>query len=374
MHLDGRGTTTIRDIAGPADAPTLLLLHGWTATADLNWGACYARLAERFRVVALDHRGHGDGIRSDELFTLEDCADDAAHLLRALEIDQAIVVGYSMGGPIAQLMWQRHREQVAGLVLCATADHFVETRLEHLLGPVTGLATSMSRHLPAAFWTRLAVESARHRSRGDADLREQALRVAASHCWKAIFEAGRAIAAFDSRSWVGSVDVPTAVVATMQDHLVSHWTSARHGRPHRPVHVAPRSWTPRGLRSPAQGVRSRTPGGLPRRGHSCGDPRGPLRRRAPALAEPRSRPVRAAGTTTSPSRPKRSQRDMDDLQTRFSLVVADLHTWADRVERRELRSAHGSPLLDALVLTTFALTCAASAWWIWRSLPAPWAR
>ena len=40
----------------------------------------------------------------------------------------AIAVGYSMGGPVAQLLWKRHREQVDGLVLCATSDRFVPGR------------------------------------------------------------------------------------------------------------------------------------------------------------------------------------------------------------------------------------------------------
>ncbi|HEV7536041.1 MAG TPA: alpha/beta fold hydrolase, partial [Acidimicrobiia bacterium] len=44
--------------AGPG-APPVLLLHGWTVSADLNFFALYRELAERHRVVALDHRGHG---------------------------------------------------------------------------------------------------------------------------------------------------------------------------------------------------------------------------------------------------------------------------------------------------------------------------
>jgi 3-oxoadipate enol-lactonase len=46
---------------GPVGAPTLILLHGWTATADLNFFMCYRALSEHFRVIAIDHRGHGRG-------------------------------------------------------------------------------------------------------------------------------------------------------------------------------------------------------------------------------------------------------------------------------------------------------------------------
>jgi len=117
LVLPGRGTTFVRKIDGPLGAPTLLLLHGWTATADLNWFRCYKPLSEHFNVVALDHRGHGHGIRSRRLVRLEDCADDAVAVCDVLGIEQFIPVGYSMGGPIAQLIWRRHPERVSGLVL-----------------------------------------------------------------------------------------------------------------------------------------------------------------------------------------------------------------------------------------------------------------
>ena len=82
IELPGRGTTFIRELPGPeqpseqengsAGAPTVLLLHGWTASADLNWFAVYRALGEHYRVVALDHRGHGRGIRSRKVFRLDD--------------------------------------------------------------------------------------------------------------------------------------------------------------------------------------------------------------------------------------------------------------------------------------------------------------
>ena len=116
-----------------AGAPTVVLLHGWTATADLNWFACFAPLAEHFRVIALDHRGHGRGIRAGARSVSTDCADDVAALADVLGIERFIAVGYSMGGPIAQLLWQRHPELVAGLVLCATSSTFSGTARERLL-------------------------------------------------------------------------------------------------------------------------------------------------------------------------------------------------------------------------------------------------
>jgi 3-oxoadipate enol-lactonase len=128
MELPGRGTTFVRHVEGPPGAPTLVLLHGWTATADLNWFTTYHPLGRQYRVIAIDHRGHGRGIRSKKAFRLEDCADDAVAVCDVLGIERFVPVGYSMGGPIAQLIWRQHPERVAGLVLCATSGYFVTSR------------------------------------------------------------------------------------------------------------------------------------------------------------------------------------------------------------------------------------------------------
>ena len=107
IHLPGRGTTYIREMPGPEGAPVVVLLHGWTATADLNFFTCYEELARHFRVIAMDHRGHGRGIRTSQPFRLSDCADDVASLADQLGIntfenfiqtDAAINPGNSGGG------------------------------------------------------------------------------------------------------------------------------------------------------------------------------------------------------------------------------------------------------------------------------------
>jgi 3-oxoadipate enol-lactonase len=217
VTLPGRGTTFVREAAGPPGAPTLLLLHGWTVTADLNWFTAYRRLAERYRIVALDHRGHGRGMRADEPFTLEACADDAAALCELLGIDRCVAVGYSMGGTIAQLVWHRHRGLVDGLVLCSTGAHFSDTRNEQLnfLG-LSGLAALV----------RLAPTRARqwmgdqYLARRGTRYQAWALEELARHDLTAVLEAGREIGRFSSDDWLAEIDVPTAVIVTMEDQVV----------------------------------------------------------------------------------------------------------------------------------------------------------
>ena len=219
VWLPGRGRTFVRELAGPPGAPVLILLHGWTATADLNWFACFHPLAEHFRVIAIDHRGHGRGLRSIEPFRLEHCADDVAALARELNIDRFVPVGYSMGGPIAQLVWQRHRELVDGLVLCATSARFTGTMRERLLFGVAAGTSAVAGAVPIGRLTNSALarwNGWRHRHGGS----WWGFAEVARHDWNQIVEAGREIGRFDSRGWVSEIPVPSAVVVTDDDEIV----------------------------------------------------------------------------------------------------------------------------------------------------------
>src|SRR5688500_14409177 len=139
VELPGRGRTFVVDVPGPEGGPTLVLLHALVCTGYLAWHPVLERLVGSYRVVLLNQRWHGRGIRSPQ-FRLEDCADDVAALLDVLEIDRCIPVGYSMGGAIAQLFWERHPDRVEGMVLCATARNFKGARRERLFFPVVQTA------------------------------------------------------------------------------------------------------------------------------------------------------------------------------------------------------------------------------------------
>jgi 3-oxoadipate enol-lactonase len=219
LALPGRGTTFIREIPGPGpEAPVLFLLHGWTATADLNWFTCYAPLAEKWRVVAIDHRGHGRGIRTTQRFSLADCADDVAAVADLLDIPTFVPVGYSMGGTIAQLVWRRHPDRVRGLVLAATAAHFVEERAERAaflaLTGIGALARLSPR--PVREW----VSDRLYLSRKTMTWEPWAAQQLAQHEWRMILEAGSALGHYDARPWLPEVDVPTGIVITTRDGVV----------------------------------------------------------------------------------------------------------------------------------------------------------
>lgn len=219
VNLRGRGEVFFRDTGG-SHPHTVLLLHGWTVTADLNFFAVYGPLAERHRVVALDHRGHGRGMRAEAPFSLEECADDAAALLLELGIPSAVVVGYSMGGAIGQLLAGRHPDLVQGLVLSGTALQFHDNLRDRLV------------------WRSMTLFEAGLRAGTGDGVVQRFMREAIEECpdlqpiegWVTgeihrgypadLAGAGRALANFDSRQAAAEITVPCAVVVTQRDDLV----------------------------------------------------------------------------------------------------------------------------------------------------------
>lgn len=222
VDLPGRGTTFVREVAGPPGAPTVVLLHGYFASGGLNWHRNFESLGREFRVIAPDLRGHARGLRSRRGMRLADCADDVAALCAELRTGPVLVAGYSMGGPVAQLFWRRHPDRVAGLVLCATAPRFDVGmgRLNDMyLGAVAG-ATRVTGHL-AAVPAAGANVLRRVRAIRPAGFLEWAAQEMRRHDVRMLTEAARSIQRFDSRTWIDQIDVPTTVVRTTRDRLVS---------------------------------------------------------------------------------------------------------------------------------------------------------
>jgi pimeloyl-ACP methyl ester carboxylesterase len=214
VWVRGHGELFLRDTGG--DGPPVMLLHGWMASADLNWWAVYDAVRDAgYRVLAIDHRGHGRGLRPLTPFRLVDCAADAAAALRAVEAVPALVVGYSMGGAIAQLVARDHPDVVRGLVLSATAQHWQDPRTRRAFKTMGALGLTLSV-APRTSWRaglrQLGLPPGRHTAWVQSELMRQSARDMA--------EAGRELGRFDSRAWLGSIASPVAVVLTTRDELV----------------------------------------------------------------------------------------------------------------------------------------------------------
>lgn len=212
--VPGRGEFFIRDTGG--DGPPVMLLHGWMASADLNWCSAYGDLIQAgHRVLAIDHRGHGRGLRPLVPFRLSDCAADAAAVLRHLDLAPARIVGYSMGGAIAQLVAHEQPDVVEGVVLSATAQHWQDPEIRRSFQAMGVLGLSLSL-APRAFW-RLGMRRAGiPEDERTVWVQSELMR----HSARDIAEAGREIGRFDSRPWLGSIAAPVAVLVTTRDQIV----------------------------------------------------------------------------------------------------------------------------------------------------------
>lgn len=216
IDLDGGGAAFVRTAGHPRQhVPAVLLLHGLGATGALNWAGCFGPLSRRTQVIALDHRGHGRGPRVGNQFRLEDCADDAAAVLRTLGTGPAIVVGYSMGGPIAQLLARRHPELVAGLVLCATARDFRGHPADKVRFAMVGALALAAKFGPAALAPAVVPALP-----GRLQPLGWSLSELRRHEPSALVAAAAALGRFSSRTWIGELDTPAAVIVHRQDRLV----------------------------------------------------------------------------------------------------------------------------------------------------------
>jgi 3-oxoadipate enol-lactonase len=219
--IPGRGELFVRDTgAQDQPAPPVLLLHGWTVSADLNFFALYDELAARHRVIAFDHRGHGRGMRPQTPFSLEACADDAAALLAELDVGPVIIVGFSMGGAIEMLLHDRHPELVAGMVFCGTALEWKASARERVVWRgMSLLEVALRSGTGEGIVARVLRE-----------VIEGAPELEALEPWVTgefhrgsptdIAGAGRALAHYDGRPLAPDVDVPCAVVVTTTDQMV----------------------------------------------------------------------------------------------------------------------------------------------------------
>ena len=105
------------------EGEVILFLHGYTGSTK-DWAYQVALLSSQYRVVALDHRGHGmsSDPHEEEKYSIPISSNDVYELLRLLDVDRCCLVGHSMGGFISLQFALDHPDMVKALVLVDTSS------------------------------------------------------------------------------------------------------------------------------------------------------------------------------------------------------------------------------------------------------------
>ncbi len=101
---------------GDPSAPPILLLHGITSFGG-TWDWIVPTLAERFRVLRLDFRGHGASDRAPEQYSPAGYLSDAVAAIEQAAGQPCVVMGHSLGGATAAALAQQHAELVVAAVM-----------------------------------------------------------------------------------------------------------------------------------------------------------------------------------------------------------------------------------------------------------------
>ena len=115
---DSQGVRLFYTVEGPADAPALVLSNSMGTTHEM-WQPQMAALAERFRVVRYDRRGHGQSDSPPAPYTIDELAADSLAVMDAAGVETAHWVGLSIGGMIGLRIASTAPERITRLVVAS---------------------------------------------------------------------------------------------------------------------------------------------------------------------------------------------------------------------------------------------------------------
>lgn len=116
MQFEHDGIEIAYDVAGNAEADVLMLLHG-LGSARSTWDPLVPSLAERYRVVVVDFRGHGESSHAPGTYTLEHFVPDTIALCERITTEPVVMVGHSLGGVVSHTVAHLRPDLVRGLLL-----------------------------------------------------------------------------------------------------------------------------------------------------------------------------------------------------------------------------------------------------------------
>ncbi len=198
-------------VTGPADAPVVVLSNSLGSTMSM-WDAQAADLAERFRVVRYDTRGHGGSPTPQGPYDIDDLADDVVALLDTLGVERAHFVGLSLGGMTGMRLAARNPERVDRLVvLCTGAQLTPSSAWRDRAATVRAQGSVAVAEAVVQRWFTPAYLEA------NPDVRRECESTVAATSAEGYASCCEVIAAMDLRADLASISAPTLAIAGADD-------------------------------------------------------------------------------------------------------------------------------------------------------------
>ena len=154
MTESADGVPIAYEVQGSGE-PTLVFIHGWSGDGRY-WRGQVPYFSQQHRVVTLDLAGHGHSGLEREDFTMPAFGEDVKAVLEDLNVEQALLIGHSMGGPVAVEAARLMPERVIGIVGVDTFHHVApqmsQSDLEQMLAPMQEDFTDAARHFVATMF------------------------------------------------------------------------------------------------------------------------------------------------------------------------------------------------------------------------------
>ena len=203
------GTISYRMITGDSISPPIVLIHGWGRTGDSAWWPI-AWKTDR-TVVMVDLPGHGRS-RLRERFDLELAANAVIRVIKHAELDRPVLVGHSMGGPIALLVGHKLGDVVSHIGILASSAHWVKPRLAVTLAAAPYL---MAPRSPV-----LIRRQHREATEVPGDAGRVVWEYAARPARSILNATAQALSKFDARNWDVTKLAPVTWVITTDDGVI----------------------------------------------------------------------------------------------------------------------------------------------------------
>jgi pimeloyl-ACP methyl ester carboxylesterase len=204
------------------EGPPLVLVMGYRLNSTAWPETFIETLARQFTVITLDNRGTGLSDKPVEGYAIANMARDIRGLLDELEITRIHLLGYSMGGAIAQEFVRQFPERVSSLILCATMCGgpravYAKSSILSVMRDLDGLSPEeAARRIWKVTYSRGYLE--RHPEIAEAQMRHEIARPTPLHAADLQFQA---FAEFDGSKALCSIRCPTLVLTGDLDELIS---------------------------------------------------------------------------------------------------------------------------------------------------------